>query len=121
MAGTPYADVPAYGRAHADEGLIVYLEACEHGAYDVARLLHGLRHAGWFDHANGVLIGRTPAPDADEMTQHEAVADALGMLDIPVVARRGHRPHPAVPAAGQRRLGAGRRTDGIREVTQRIG
>jgi muramoyltetrapeptide carboxypeptidase len=85
MAGTPYAEVPEFGRAHSDEGLIVYLEACEHGAYDVARALHGLRLAGWFDHASGVLIGRTPAPDSEKMTQHEAVADALGMLDVPVV------------------------------------
>ena len=46
LAGTPYADVPAFGRAHADEGLLVYLEVCEHGAYDVCRILHGLRHAG---------------------------------------------------------------------------
>ena len=85
MAGTPYGDVPAFGRAHADDGLLVYLEACEHGAYDVARQLHGLRLAGWFDHASGVLVGRTPAPDDEKMTQHEAVADALGMLDVPVV------------------------------------
>ena len=35
--------------------------------------------------ANGVLIGRTPAPDTADMTQHEAVSDALGMLDLPVV------------------------------------
>ena len=104
--GTPYGDVPAYGRAHADEGLLVYLEACEHGAYDVARELHGLRLAGWFDHASGVLIGRTPAPDAEKMTQHEAVADALGMLDVPVIldADIGHT-QPFL-AAGQRRLGA---------------
>ena len=33
-----------------------------------------------------MLIGRTPAPDAEKMTQHEAVADALGVLDVPVVA-----------------------------------
>lgn len=85
LAGTPYGDVPAFGREHGDDGLIVYLEACESTAYDVARMLHGLRLAGWFEHARGVLIGRTPAPDADDMTQHEAVADALGMLDVPVV------------------------------------
>ena len=85
MAGTPYGDVPAFGRTHADEGIVVYLEACEHNAYDVARQLHGLRLAGWFEHASGVLIGRTPAPDAVDLTQHEAVADALGMLDLPVV------------------------------------
>ena len=63
MAGTPYADVPAFGREHAGRGPGVYLEACEHGAYDVARILHGLRLAGWFEHASGVVIGRTPAPD----------------------------------------------------------
>ena len=121
MAGTPYADVPAFGRAHADEGLVVYLEACEHGAYDVARHLHGLRHAGWFEHANGVLIGRTPAPDAEKMTQHEAVADALGMLDVPVVldADIGHT-QPFLPLVN----GASARvtvTDGVGVVTQRLG
>lgn len=85
LAGTPYGDVAAYGRAHADEGLLVYLEAAEHGAFDICRALHGLRLAGWFDHASAVVIGRTRAPDADGMTQAEAVADALGGLDVPVV------------------------------------
>jgi muramoyltetrapeptide carboxypeptidase len=85
LAGTPYGDVPEFGRAHAGDGVVVYLEACESNPYDVARMLHGLRLAGWFEHATGVLIGRTPAPDADDLTQHGAVEDALGMLDIPVV------------------------------------
>lgn len=120
MAGTPYGDVPAYGREHADEGLLVYLEACEHGAYDIARQLHGLRLAGWFEHATGVLVGRTPAPDAEKMSQHEAVADALGMLDIPVVldADIGHT-QPFLPLVN----GASARvtvTDGVGVVTQRL-
>lgn len=85
LAGTPYADVPAFGRAHLDEGLVVYLEAAEHGAYDVARALHGLRLAGWFDAARAILIGRTKGSDAPDLTQHEAVADALGDLGLPIV------------------------------------
>lgn len=85
LAGTPYADVPAFGRAHTDDGLVVYLEAAEHGAYDVARALHGLRLAGWFDDAVAVLIGRTTGPDAADLTQHEAVLDALGDLGVPIV------------------------------------
>jgi muramoyltetrapeptide carboxypeptidase len=121
MAGTPYADVPAFGRAHADEGLVVYLEACEHPAYDIARVLHGLRLAGWFEHASGVVIGRTSAPDSEKMTQREAVADALGMLDVPVVldADVGHT-QPFLPLVN----GASARvsvTAGVGRVTQRIG
>lgn len=85
LAGTPYGDVPALGRAHAADGLVVYLEACEAGAYDIGRALHGLRLAGWFEHANGVLIGRTSAPGADGFSQRDAVADALGGLGLPVV------------------------------------
>lgn len=85
VAVTPFGDVAAFGRRHADDGLIVYLEACEDGAYTIARTLHALRYAGWFEHANAVLIGRTAAPDAPEMTQTGAVIDALGDLDIPVV------------------------------------
>lgn len=85
LAGTPYGDVAAFGREQADEGLIVFLEACEYPAYDVARILHGLRLSGWFEDADAILIGRTRAPGFDDLSQHEAVADALGMLDVPVV------------------------------------
>ena len=85
LKGTPFADVASYGREHAEDGLVVYLEACESNAFDIARALHGFRLAGWFEHANGVLIGRTSATDSDGMTQREAVADALGGLDLPVV------------------------------------
>ena len=85
LAGTPYGDVPAFGRAHPEDGLLVYLEAAEHGSYDIGRALHGLRLAGWFEHANAILIGRTPAPGRDDLSQHDAVLDALGMLDLPIV------------------------------------
>lgn len=85
LAGTPFADVAAFGRAHADEGLLVYLEACEWSPYDVARALHGFRLAGWFENANAILIGRPAAPDLPHWTQRDAVRDALGMLEIPVI------------------------------------
>ena len=121
LAGTPYADVPAYGRAHADEGLLVYLEVCEYGAYNACRLFHGLRYAGWFDHANAVLVGRTPAEDEPDLTQLQAVEDALGDLGIPVVAEMdiGHT-QPFLPLVN----GASARVvvrDGVREVAQTLG
>lgn len=85
LAGTPFADIARFGDEHADEGLLIYLEACEWNPYDVARALHGFRLAGWFEQANAVLIGRPSAPDGASWTQHDAVRDALGMLEIPVI------------------------------------
>jgi muramoyltetrapeptide carboxypeptidase len=121
LTGSPYGDLPAFGRAHADEGLLVYLEVAEHGAYDACRQLHGLRHAGWFEHANAVLVGRTRGADASQMTQQEAVADALGMLGVPVITGMdiGHtQPFlPLVNGASARVVVSGDRC----EVTQVIG
>ena len=84
LAGTPYGDLPGWAERQ-QEGTIVYLEACGDDAFTICRNLHGLRLAGWFDRARAVLIGSTPAPDCDTLTQHEAVADALGSLGVPVV------------------------------------
>jgi muramoyltetrapeptide carboxypeptidase LdcA involved in peptidoglycan recycling len=120
LHGTPYGDLPAYGEAHAGDGLIVYLEAAEQNALDIARALHGMRLAGWFDHARAVLIGRTPAPDSPQYSQSDAVADALGGLGVPVVldVECGHVP-PQMPfvngALGRVVVDGGRQ-----EVTQRL-
>ncbi|MGO1165869.1 MAG: S66 family peptidase [Janibacter sp.] len=84
LAGTPFGDVPTWA-ADQTEPPVVLLETAEGNAFETARLLHGLRLAGWFDRCAGVLIGRTPAPDAETLTQHDAVRDALGDLDVPVV------------------------------------
>ena len=98
LAGTPYGDVAAFGAAHRDDGLIVYLEVAGDEAATICRNLHGLRLAGWFDRANAILVGRTKAPDNPKLTQREAVLDALGRLDIPIVfdLEIGHVP-PHLP------------------------
>jgi muramoyltetrapeptide carboxypeptidase len=115
LAGTPFGDVAAFGREHADEGLIVYLEASEDPALEICRNLHGLRLAGWFDHANAIVIGRTRAPASGDLTQRAAVQDALGMLDLPIVldVECGHVP-PYLPlvngALGHLTVAANERT-----------
>jgi muramoyltetrapeptide carboxypeptidase LdcA involved in peptidoglycan recycling len=85
LAGTRFGDVEQFARRHAPDGLIVYVEAGEHGAFDIARDLWRMRLAGWFDHANAVLVARTRARDAPGFTQRDAVRSALGDLDIPIV------------------------------------
>ena len=118
IAGTPYGDVAAFGREHGP--LLVYVEAAEASAFDICRALHHLRLAGWFDHVVGVLVGRTRAPDSDGFTQRDAVADALGMLDVPIILdlEIGHvPPHlPLVNGATARLV-----VDGdIHEITQEL-
>ncbi|WP_148615652.1 S66 family peptidase [Nocardioides rubriscoriae] len=120
LAPTPYGDVPGFGRAHADEGLVVFLEVAECDPFTVARSLHSLRLAGWFDEATAVLVGRTPAPDADQMSQREAVLDALGGLDVPLVlgADIGHtQPWMPLVTGALARVVAG---NGHGEITQEL-
>ncbi|GAA1723987.1 LD-carboxypeptidase [Isoptericola hypogeus] len=94
LAGTAYGDVPRFAAEHAPEGLVVYLDVCEWGADDIGRALWALRHAGWFDAANAVLVSRTRAPGLEGFTQHDAARDALGDLGIPVLGdvECGHVP-----------------------------
>ena len=77
--------MPAFASAHAPEGLIVYVEAAESPAYTIARDLWRMRLAGWFDHANAVMVGRTRAPDYPGFSQRDAVRRALGELEVPVI------------------------------------
>ncbi|WP_298455117.1 S66 peptidase family protein [uncultured Cellulomonas sp.] len=85
LSGTPYGPAAEFAGRHAPEGTVVYLEVAEADAFEAARRLHGMRLAGWFDAATGVLVGRTAAPDSPGLTQQDAVRDALGTLGVPVV------------------------------------
>lgn len=84
LAGTRYLDTRPL--AALGDGLIVYVEAAGDDAATICRNLHGLRLAGFFDGAAAVLVGRTYAEPSPTLTQHEAVIDALGRLDVPIVA-----------------------------------
>ncbi|WP_097323518.1 S66 family peptidase [Paractinoplanes atraurantiacus] len=98
LMGTPYGDVASFARAQAPEGLLVYVEAAGDDAATICRNLHGMRLAGFFEAANAVLVGRTEAPPTGSLDQREAVLDALGGLDVPIIAdvECGHVP-PYLP------------------------
>ena len=84
------------------EGLLVYVEAAEASSYDIGRRPHGMKFAGCFNNANAILVGRTDAPGHTDLSQHEAVLDVLGDLDIPIIAdvECGHVP-PYLPIVSQ--------------------
>jgi muramoyltetrapeptide carboxypeptidase LdcA involved in peptidoglycan recycling len=88
LAGSPYGAVPAFGQAHRQDGLIVFLENAEMKPFELARALSGLRFAGWFDAVTGILIGRNALDDGeqvDDFSARDAIEAALGDLDCPVI------------------------------------
>lgn len=85
LPGTAFGDIAEFARTEAPQGLIIYLEAAESDAAAVTRYLLHLRLAGWFDHANAVLIGRTRGGPSGSFTQLDALRAAFAGLDVPVV------------------------------------
>jgi muramoyltetrapeptide carboxypeptidase len=85
LAGTRFGEVPAFARAYAPEGTLVYLENCDFTTSAMARALHQLRYAGWFDEANAIVLGRSTGKESGGLTNADAIADALSSLGIPVL------------------------------------
>ncbi len=85
LTGSAYGGVPRFAGEHAPEGLLLYVEVAEADAFTAARMLHGLRLAGWFDAAQAVLVGRPAGPASPHFTQVDALTHALGDLGVPVL------------------------------------
>jgi muramoyltetrapeptide carboxypeptidase LdcA involved in peptidoglycan recycling len=117
LPGSRYGDINRFADAYAPEGLLVYLEVAETQAPYVFRMYEHLRLAGWFDRANAVLIGRSGGTAVDNYTQREAMADALGRLNIPVIYDMdiGHVPPQAMLINGALATVRSRGGDGVIE------
>lgn len=98
IAGTPFGDVRGFVAAHArDAGSVLYLENSGLSPTALVRALHSLRWAGWLDGINGLLIGRSAAPDNSgplELRYADALRSTLSGLPYPVLldVDIGHRP-----------------------------
>jgi muramoyltetrapeptide carboxypeptidase LdcA involved in peptidoglycan recycling len=89
-AGTAYGDVRAFIAGHRAEGCLLYLENAGQSPTALVQALHRLRWSGWLDGLNGVLIGRSAAPepdpaDATALRYQEALFSCLAALDFPVL------------------------------------
>lgn len=120
LPGTTYGDLEQFAAAYAPEGLLFYLDDCDFNPAQYCRMLHHLRLAGWFRHANALLIGRTAAEDLREFTPRDALQDALGDLTVPVLYDMdiGHLPPQLILVNGALATVAFSATD--RRLTQRL-
>ncbi|MFZ9036000.1 MAG: S66 family peptidase [Francisellaceae bacterium] len=98
IADTCFFDSVAFRANFAEkEGIILYLENCELSPCALVRALYGLKYRGFFDHIDGLLLGRSAADvirDESKMNYDEAVVYVLSALKIPVLydVDIGHKP-----------------------------
>jgi muramoyltetrapeptide carboxypeptidase LdcA involved in peptidoglycan recycling len=88
LAGSRYGNIPAFVKASQDDGVILYFENAEMKPCELVRALFGLRLNGWFDGLNGILVGRSAAPEAPpstDLSYVEALRSALGAVSCPVL------------------------------------
>ncbi len=100
LAGTGYDGVRAFTDRYREDGIIWFLESCDLTVMAMRRAVWELKHAGWFGHVKGFLIGR-PLHFGEEimgLDQYRAVTDLLAEYGVPVImdADFGHLP-PAMP------------------------
>lgn len=86
LIGTKYADLHLFQKNYKADGFIWTLESCEMNATQIYRALWQMRQNNWFDHCNGILIGRPRgyAPQQD-FTIGDALRLAFQDLDVPIL------------------------------------
>ena len=87
LLGTEFDHVKEFTKRYQEDGFIWFLEACELNVMSIRRAIWQMKHAGWFEHVKGFLIGR-PLCFGEEMfgiDQYRAVLDLLEDLDVPII------------------------------------
>jgi muramoyltetrapeptide carboxypeptidase LdcA involved in peptidoglycan recycling len=88
LAGTPFGNLPFFKASNSAQGIVLYFENVEMAPCELTRALFSLRLQGWFDNLNGVLIGRSAAPDISDPTKHnylDALKAAFEDVAVPVL------------------------------------
>lgn len=100
LLGTRFDQVQQFNERYSGDGIIWFLESCDLNVFGIRRAVWQMKHAGWFEHVKGFLIGR-PYCFGQEMMgldQYHAVTDLLGSFGVPVICDvdLGHLP-PMMP------------------------
>lgn len=87
LLGTEFDKVDKFINKYRGDGFIWFLESCDLNVMSIRRVLWQMKHAGWFRHVNGFIIGR-PLHFGEEMfgiDQYSAVTSMLGELGVPII------------------------------------
>lgn len=100
LVGTVYDKTTEFNEKYKNDGIIWFLEACDLNPMSIRRAVWQLKHAGWFQHVKGFLIGR-PLCYGQEfigLDHYHAYTDLLAEYNVPILMDLdiGHLP-PAMP------------------------
>ena len=84
LVGTPLDGTRGFNERYADDGVVWFLEACDLGPIAYRRALWQLAHAGWFDRAAGIMVGRPMRWGCEEMGMTFADATLAALADVGV-------------------------------------
>ncbi len=97
LAGTRFGNVAAFIDQHRIEGTLLYLENAGMSPTELVRAVYRLRWSGWLGGLNGLLIGRSAAPDttqAEHLRYAQALDHCFAAMPCPVLVDMdiGHMP-----------------------------
>ena len=100
LIGTGYDQVGDFLKKYEKDGFIWFLESCDLTVMAMRRAIWQMKHAGWFEHVKGFLIGRPLhfGEEAMGLDHYRAVWEPLAEYQVPVIMDMdlGHLP-PAMP------------------------
>ena len=95
ICGTRFDKLREFNERYKDDGIILYLEACDLNVLDIYRSLWQLKNAGWFENVSGLIMGRAlNGAEMFDVDVREAIYNNVKDLNIPVIydADFGHVP-----------------------------
>lgn len=100
LLGTSFDHTKEFTEKYKEDGIIWFLESCDLNIMSIRRAIWQMKHAGWFSHVKGFLIGRPLCfgETGFGIDQYKAVTDLLEEYEVPILMDLdiGHLP-PIMP------------------------
>ncbi len=100
LCGTKFDNTVNYINKHKNDGIIMYMEACDFNSIQLLRALTTLKYAGWFDNVDAFIIGRSNNfyDNSFNLNMHNAYLKVLLPFNKPIIldVDLGHR-SPSIP------------------------
>ena len=100
LCGTKFDNTVNYVNKHKNDGIIMYMEACDFNSIQLLRALTTLKYAGWFDNVDAFLVGRSNNyfDKSFNLSMTDAYLNVLLPFNKPIILDMdlGHR-SPSIP------------------------